>query len=110
MVIAVAAFLINLQPPKLLGIFGQVGVYGLTAAAAPPLLLGVLFRRVPIAVAWGGSMAALVIHFTLFFKGAQWFGTSSFTFSNPGVTVSLATLAVLPVLLVVGFLLNRRLD
>jgi Na+/proline symporter len=107
-VIAVAAFLINLQPPKLLGIFGQAGVYGLTAAAAPPLLLGVLFRRVPIALVWGGSIAALVIHFTLFFNGAELFPTSSFTFANPGVTVSLATLSVLPVLLIVGFLLNRR--
>ena len=106
--IAIAAFLINLQPPKLLGIFGQTGVYGLTAAAAPPLLLGVLFRRVPIALVWGGSIAALVIHFTLFFKGADMFPTSTFTFANPGVTVSLATLIVLPVLLVAGFLLNRR--
>ncbi|RZV39089.1 MAG: sodium:solute symporter family protein [Chromatiales bacterium] len=107
-VIAIAAFLINLQPPKLLGIFGQTGVYGLTAAAAPPLLLGVLFRRVPIALVWSGSAAALVIHFVLFFKGADMFPTSSFTFANPGVTVSLATLAVMPVLLVAGFLLNRR--
>jgi len=107
-IIAIAAFLINLQPPKLLGIFGQTGVYGLTAAAAPPLLLGVLFRRVPIALVWSGSAAALVIHFVLFFKGAEMFPTSSFTFANPGVTVSLATLAVMPVLLVAGFLLNRR--
>ena len=107
-IIAIAAFLINLQPPKLLGIFGQTGVYGLTAAAAPPLLLGVLFRRVPIALVWSGSVAALVIHFVLFFKGAAMFPTSSFTFANPGVTVSLATLAVLPALLVAGFLLNRR--
>lgn len=107
-VIAIAAFLINLQPPKLLGIFGQIGVYGLTAAAAPPLLLGVLFRRVPIALVWSGSVAALVIHFVLFFKGADMFPMTSFTFANPGVTVSLATLAVVPVLLVAGFLLNRR--
>ena len=107
-IIAIAAFLINLQPPRLLGIFGQTGVYGLTAAAAPPLLLGVLFRRVPIALVWTGSVAALVIHFVLFFKGAEMFPTSSFTFANPGVTVSLATLAVMPVLLVAGILLNRR--
>ena len=94
-VIAVAAFLINLQPPKLLGIFGQTGVYGLTAAAAPPLLLGVLFRKVPVALVWTGSAAALVIHFLLFFKGAEMFPGSSLTFANPGVTVSLATLVVL---------------
>lgn len=107
-IIAIAAFVINLQPPKLLGIFGQTGVYGLTAAAAPPLLLGVLFRRVPIALVWTGSVAALVIHFVLFFKGADMFPASSFTFANPGVTVSLATLIVMPVLLIAGHLLNRR--
>ena len=107
-VIAIAAFLINLQPPKLLGIFGQTGVYGLTAAAAPPLLLGVLFRRVPVALVWIGSAAALVIHFTLFFKGDQWFPESSLTFANPGVTVSVATLLVLPVLLVAAMVLNSR--
>ncbi|MCG8369065.1 MAG: hypothetical protein MJA32_00975, partial [Proteobacteria bacterium] len=106
-VIAVAAFLINLQPPKLLGIFGQTGVYGLTAAAAPPLLLGVLFRRVPVGLVWIGSAAALAIHFALFFRGDAWFPDASLTFANPGVTVSLATLLVLPVLLVAARFTNR---
>ena len=107
-VIAVAAFLINLQPPKLLGIFGQTGVYGLTAAAAPPLLLGVLFKKVPVALVWTGSVAALVIHFGLFFKGPEMFPASSLTFANPGVTVSLATLVVLPVLILAAVFVNRE--
>jgi len=106
--IAIAAFFINLQPPKLLGIFGQVGVYGLTAAAAPPLLLGVLFRKVPLLLVWAGSVAAIAIHFVLFFKGATLFPGSSLTFANPGVTVSLATLLVLPAMLVAGWVFNRR--
>jgi SSS family solute:Na+ symporter/sodium/pantothenate symporter len=108
-VIAVAAFLVNLQPPKLLGIFGQVGVYGLTAAAAPPLLLGVLFRRVPVVLVWVGSIAAITLHFLLFFKGSAMFPQSGLTFANPGVTVSLATLAVLPLMLVIAWWLNREL-
>ena len=65
-VVAVAAYVINLQPPRLLGVFGQVGVYGLAAAAAPPLIAGVLARRVPIAIVWTSSVAALAIHFALF--------------------------------------------
>lgn len=105
--IAVAAFLVNLQPPKLLGIFGQTGVYGLTAAAAPPLLMGVLFRRVPVALVWVGSVTALTIHFVLFFNGDALFPMSSLAFGNPGVTVSLATLAVMPVLLLTSVWLNR---
>ena len=105
--IAVAAFLINLQPPKLLGIFGQTGVYGLTAAVAPPLLIGVMFNRVPVGLVWAGSAATLVIHFLLFFKGAALFPAAPFTFANPGVTASLATLAVVPLLLVTTFFVSR---
>jgi Na+(H+)/acetate symporter ActP len=67
--IAVAAFLVNLKPPPLLGVFGQVGVYGLAVAAAPPLLLGVLYEKVPLALAWPGSALALAIHFLLFLAG-----------------------------------------
>ena len=106
-VIALAAFLVNLQPPNLLGIFGQTGVYGLTAAAAPPLLLGVLFRRVPLALVWTGSVVALVVHFALFFKGNELLPMSSLTFGNPGVTVSIATLTVMPLLLAGTFWINR---
>lgn len=106
-VIAIAAFLVNLQPPRLLGIFGQTGVYGLTAAAAPPLLLGVLFRWVPVALVWTGSVMALTIHFTLFFKGSDLFPTSSIAFGNPGVTVSIATLIVVPLLLAGATWMNR---
>ena len=105
--IAVAAFLINLQPPRLLGIFGQTGVYGLTAAVAPPLLIGVMFNRVPVTLVWSGSAAALVIHFLLFFKGAALFPAAPFTFANPGVTASLATLIVVPVLIASASLLSR---
>ncbi len=95
-VIAVAAFLINLQPPRLLGIFGQVGVYGLAASAAVPLLLGVLFRQPPLSLVCFGSIAALLIHFGLFFSGNALFPTSGLTFSNPAVTAALASLLTIP--------------
>ncbi len=106
-VIAVAAFLVNLQPPKLLGIFGQTGVYGLTAAAAPPLLLGVLFRRVPLILAWSGSVVAITVHFVLFFKGDEWLPGVNLTFGNPGVTASLAALLTIPLMIVIAALINR---
>jgi len=67
-------------------------------------LLGVLFNRVPVALVWSGSAAALLIHFGLFFKGAELFPMSTFTFGNPGVTASLATLLVMPPLLVAAVL------
>lgn len=107
-VIAVAAFLINLQPPKLLGIFGQTGVYGLTTAAALPLLLGVLFRKLPLALVWTGSVAALVIHFGLFFNGNSMFPNSTLTFANPGVTAALSTLVTIPAMAAIAAWINRK--
>lgn len=107
-IIAIAAFLINLQPPRLLGIFGQVGVYGLTAATAVPLLLGVSFRRVPISLAWFGSIAALVIHFGLFFGGDRLFPDSTVTFGNPGVTAAIAALITIPLTVLLSALAMRR--
>ena len=95
-IIAVAAFVINLQPPKLLGIFGQTGVYGLTAAAAVPLLLGVLFRRPPLTLICAGSVLALIIHFGLFFSGETLFPEAPVTFGNPGVTAAIAALVTIP--------------
>lgn len=98
-VIAIAAFLVNLHPPRLLGIFGQVGVYGLAIAAAPPLLLGVLCERVSLALVWSGSAIAIAIHFVLFFYGASLFPDSPLTFANPGVTAAIAALATIPPML-----------
>ena len=107
-VVALAAFLINLQPPRLLGIFGQVGVYGLAVAAAPALLLGVIWREVPLALAWGGSVAAIAIHFVLYFSGERLFPGSSLTFANPGVTASLAALSTTPGVLAIGWMAEKR--
>ncbi len=106
--IAVAAFLVNIHPPRLLGVFGQAGVYGLTAAAAPPLLLGVLFRRVPLALAWSASIAAIGLHFVLFyFQDSPWFAWIDLTLANPGVTASLASLTVIPPALLFAWMQNR---
>ena len=107
--IAAAAFLVNIDPPRLLGVFGQAGVYGLTAAAAPPLLLGVLFRRVPLALAWSTSVAAIGLHFALFyFRDSAWLAWLDLTLANPGVTASLASLVTIPPALLLAWVLNRR--
>ena len=107
--IAVAAFLINLNPPKLLGLFGQVGVYGLAVAGASPLLLGVLYKSAPIALAWIASIAGLTIHFGLYFSGAALFPDSQLTFANPGVTAAIAALtSVVPMLLIATWLQRRQ--
>ncbi len=106
--IAIAAFVINLNPPRLLGVFGQVGVYGLAVAAAPPLLLGVLFQKVPLALVWPGSAVAVALHFVLFTSGARLFPDSGLTYANPGVTAALAALITIPLMLGIAWKLERR--
>lgn len=100
-VIAILAFIVNLNPPRLLGIFGQVGVYGLVLAAVPPLLNGVLFTNKSTIAVWICSVVGMGTHFMLYFFGAQWFADGGLSFSNPGVTASLGFIvSVLPVLFV----------
>ncbi|NIR52544.1 sodium:solute symporter family protein [candidate division KSB1 bacterium] len=98
--IAGAAFLICLNPPKLLGIFGQVGVYGMAVAAVPPLLGGILFQNIPLRLVWASSIIGLAVHLLLYFWGAKLFADSNLTFANPGVTATLAILISL--VLVIG--------
>ncbi len=107
-VIAVGAFLINLHPPRLLGIFGQTGVYGLTVAAAPPLLMAVLFRQVPVALAWIASAVALTLHFVLVLYGDVLFPNATMVFGNPGVSAALASLITLPPALVIAAFTSKR--
>ncbi|PSR10137.1 MAG: hypothetical protein C7N36_19525, partial [Bacteroidetes bacterium] len=99
--VAVLVFFVTLHPPKLLGIFGQVGVYGLVLAAVPPLLAGVLFEKAALGLVWAMSVLALAVHFGLFFFGQQLFPTSTLAFANPGVTAACALLvSVVPTLVV----------
>ena len=120
--LGVVTFVFAIEPPKLLGIFGQLGVYGIVAASLGPLLGGILFptlTRVPVFVAAG---CALVTHFGLYQWGAWatenkvdlvevvsgWgplsllfdTGALQLGFFNPGVTaaygIAVGVLVVLP--------------
>lgn len=104
-VIAVLTFIINLHPPKLLGIFGQVGVYGLVLAAVPPLLAGVLFKEVKLNIVWVASAICTSVHFLLYSFGELIFPNIKMGFSNPGVT---ATLGLLTGLVLLFFAKNNK--
>ncbi len=100
----VLAFIISLSPPKLLGIFGQVGVYGIVAASTVPILFGILVPTLKKEVAFSAALTGLITHFCLYGAG-QWLMTKEQTadwgFFNPGVTATygliVSTLVVLPV-------------
>jgi len=100
-IIAILVFAVNVNPPSLLGIYGQVGVYGMVLASLAPLLAGVLFKNIFIKFVWISSVIAVVLHFLLYFLGDELFPNSGFTFANPAVTATLAMIAaVLPTMLV----------
>lgn len=83
--IGLVAFALAWDPPKLVGLFAQKGVYGLVAASVVPLLFGTLSTRPlaprPFALA---ALVGLVAHFALNRFPA---------FANPSVSASLAIAA-----------------
>lgn len=124
--LGVVTFFASIEPPKLLGIFGQLGVYGIVAASLGPLLGGILFPRltkVPVFIAAG---CALVTHFGLYQWGAwaieneknlseivagwgplAWiFDTGAFQlgFFNPGVTATYGILVGVLVVIPAGLM------
>jgi sodium/pantothenate symporter len=91
-VMGAGAFLVALHPPKLLGIFGQIGVYGIVAASAVPILGGIAFEHLRARTAWVSALTGLGVHFTLYALGAAGFARGH-ELGNPGVTATWAILA-----------------
>jgi len=73
-----------------------------------PLLLGISFVRVPISIAWFGSLAALIVHFGLFFHGDSMFPNANLTFGNPGVTAAIAAMITIPGTMVSAYVFAGR--
>ncbi|TNE90997.1 MAG: hypothetical protein EP330_06940 [Deltaproteobacteria bacterium] len=92
--LAIGTAALALNPPGLVLIFGQLGVYGLVVASAGPLLVG-LFRDGPLdaRVAFTSAITALVLHFGL-----------SLQIANPGVTGCIALTVAVPL----AFLMAAR--
>lgn len=87
------------NPPPLIGLFAQKGVYGLAAASLVPVLFGVLVRRhIPLWVVAGSAAIGLVLHlwFNLF-GGVE----------NPAVSATYGILTSL-VFGLAGLLLTRK--
>jgi SSS family solute:Na+ symporter/sodium/pantothenate symporter len=89
--IGAIAFLIALNPPELLGIFGQVGVYGIVAASTVPILFGVWSRNTPRGPIFIAAIAGMAIHFALYLWGG---------IANPAVSATYGILASAAIALV----------
>ncbi|GLS26565.1 sodium:solute symporter family protein [Marinibactrum halimedae] len=75
------------NPPPLIGLFAQKGVYGLAAASVVPILFGVIFKeKLPLWAVFVPAVMGLVIHLILNTVGGV---------TNPAVSASYAILMAL---------------
>ncbi len=65
--LGVATFFVAKDPPELLGIFGQVGAYGIVAASCVPILAGIMLKRIPTPMVWLSATTGLGIHLGLYY-------------------------------------------
>ncbi|MEZ6188185.1 MAG: hypothetical protein R3F62_24650 [Planctomycetota bacterium] len=94
-VLGVIAWVVALNPPTLVGIFGTIGTYGLLVASLPAVLFGVLLKN-PLKSRgiWVGSIVGLAVHLGLYYSGWS---------INTGLTATLALFAALPATFVAGW-------
>lgn len=83
--VGIVGVLLAWNPPPLIGLFAQKGVYGLAAASLVPVLFGVLVRRhIPLWVVVGSAAIGLMLHLLLnLFAGVE----------NPAVSATYAIFA-----------------
>jgi SSS family solute:Na+ symporter/sodium/pantothenate symporter len=85
--VGVVGVILAWNPPPLIGLFAQKGVYGLAAASIVPILFGVLVRRhIPLWVVLGAALLGLAAHLGLNLSGLV---------KNPAVSASYAIVLAL---------------
>jgi SSS family solute:Na+ symporter/sodium/pantothenate symporter len=90
-------------PPESFGIFGQVGVYGIVAASAVPILAGILFDELDHRWIFAAATTGLVVHLGLYVAGMapgqlaamglKGLAYETLQLRNPAVTATLGIIA-----------------
>ena len=94
-IVGAIGLIIAWNPPALIGLFAQKGVYGLASASVVPVLFGVLYRKsLPLSMVFIASLIGLSAHF--YFN--LWGGVA-----NPAVSSSYG------ILLSIGFMVSGLL-
>jgi sodium/pantothenate symporter len=84
----VASAAVALDPPELVGIFAQVGIYGLVAASLAPMTYGIFAREVDGREAFVAALVGPAIHFGVYLGATYGAGT----FVNPASTATMGVL------------------
>lgn len=108
-ILAILCFIVSVNPPELLGIFGQFGVYALVLCSLTPLIMGMYFRNPSFLLAVISSIFPLIIYTGLYFKGDTIFPDRGIAFANPAVPAGIAILcSTVPAVLISLYLQNRN--
>ncbi len=99
-VMGVSAFVIALDPPQLVGLFAQMGVYGLVAASLVPVAGGIFFENLNPRFVFAAAIVGPLVHFAHY----GWVTLGKGEILNPaipateGIAASVVTLAALTAL------------
>ncbi|MEM9195129.1 MAG: sodium:solute symporter family protein, partial [Myxococcota bacterium] len=90
----VASLILALDPPEVVGLFAQLGIYGLVTASIGPVVFGVFVARSDARVAWLGAVVGPVVHFA-HYGYVSW---TSDAYFNPAVSATEGVVASLLVM------------
>ena len=94
-------------PDLSVAIFAQNGVYAYFSAAFIPVLFGIFFNKVPLAVPVTGAITAVVVHFGIYYGRLTPYMQEAIR--NPGVAAALAICtSTLVSLCIYGLLMTRN--
>jgi len=111
--LAIITFLLSwnqlVNPNLSVGIFAQNGVYAYFSAAFLPIFMGLFLKNIPTAVPVSASVAAIIVHFSMFYGKLPVPGSQA-TGANPGVAAAVAILVSVAVAAIVWLLKTYRRD
>lgn len=98
-VMAGLSFALALDPPQLVGLFAQAGIYGLVAASTAPVVLGVFYEGVPTRGAFAAAIVGPAVHFVAYF---------GLGIDNPAVSATLGVAASFAILVTAMTIKSQR--
>lgn len=86
-VLGIVSFVMALNPPKFVGLFAQMGIYGLTAASLLPMVVGLFAKeeQVHSPSVFAAAVIGPIIHFSIYGYKVYYLGQ----IMNPAVSASI---------------------
>jgi len=109
-ILAILCFLASIDPPRLLGIYGQFGVYALVLCSFTPLLMGIYFESPKLSIAWSSSILALTVYTVLYFYGSSLFPDRNIAFANPAVPAGIAILSSSISAFLISYFITKKVN